>query len=470
MFAYPCPSCAQRLIAPPDRVGQQTVCPKCLRPLTVPAPDAVGIDTLSATVATPLPVATWESVAVTEAVAVGAAVGEIDFGPTVALEVAPLPDLRTARPNSGPTSRKSLADAECGRVILNPTGLFAVDIAAELSAAISMRMAPPPEPLSDRQLTLAAWLAGTAVAGLLWLIAVVTAPDLFPFVALLGGSMVAFGWLWRAYLAGRSGHPASGLVTLLPPVAAVRLFVPTPAHGLRPLRFVLAGAVFLGLFVLGPAVRSVFEGEFGARVDDFPLSVSTTPAARLQKAVAGKKFDDALAELRTLPRPNGVADADRPGTLRDLIALTTADRADLRTAALTALADWSATDAKPAVRAGLTATDTEERLAACKVADRVLGEESAALLAACLADRNDRAEAKAALIRLVAVAESAVLPLLKSDREPVLLAACEVLERVGGAKAAAALTELAEATKSRAVRQEASQAAEAVAERVRKAK
>ena len=100
----------------------------------------------------------------------------------------------------------------------------------------------------------------------------------------------------------------------------------------------------------------------------------------------------------------------------------------------------------------------------------MLGEESAALLAACLADRNDRAEAKAALIRLGAVAESAVLPLLKSDREPVLLVVCEVLERVGGAKAAALLTELAEATKSRAVRQEASQAAEAVAERARKAK
>ena len=40
MFAYPCPSCHQRLLAPAERAGQRTICPKCLKPLTVPTSDA----------------------------------------------------------------------------------------------------------------------------------------------------------------------------------------------------------------------------------------------------------------------------------------------------------------------------------------------------------------------------------------------------------------------------------------------
>ncbi len=451
MFAHPCPSCSQR---PPDQAGQPSVCLTCHHPLTAPDPDACGVDTMAVSVDTPMP---------------GIA-AELGFDAPVDLSPASPPEVRTARPAARSHTRKPLGDGDSGRVVLNPTGLFAVDLAAELSAVLSMRMAPPPEPVSDRQLTLAAWLIGSAVAGLLWLVAVVTAPDLFPFVALLGAAMVAFGWLWRAYLAGRGGNPTNGLVTLLPPVAAVRLFVPTPTHGLRPLRFVLAGAVFLGLFVLGPAVRAVSEAAFGAHIDDSPLAIATTAAARFQKAVAAERHDDALAELPLLPPPDGVMEGERAGTLRDLIALTATDRADLRAAALTALADWSATDAKPAVRKALTATDADERRAACKVADRVLGVEAAGPLAARLADRDNRPEAKAALIRLGEAAESAVLPLLNSDREPVVLAACEVLDRIGGAKAAAALNELAGTTASRAVRREASQAAEVVNERVRKAK
>ena len=492
MFAYPCPTCAQRLTAPHDRIGEPTSCAACQGVFTIPSPDAVGIDTLTGVTVTPLPASAGDSVLVVatalasfgrhfrplpasagESVLVadhaGTAEAEYEsaFEPAVPLWVAE-PEIRTARPDSDPTSRRSFADTDSGRVILNPTGQYAVDIAAELSAVLTMRMPPPPEPMSDRQLTMAAWLTGSAAAAGLWLAGVATAPGLFPFVALVGAAMIAFGLLWRAYLAGRRDGPSVGLMTLLPPVAAVRLFVPTPTHGLRPLRFVLAGGVFLGLFVLGPAVRAVFEGEFGSRIAELPSSHATTPAGRFQKAVEAEKYDDALAELRHLPGPDGVAPNERTGTLRGVIALTTADRADLRTAALTALADWSPADAKEATRAALTAADRDERRAACRVSDRVLGADAAPRLAECLTDHEQRADAKAALLRLGVAAESAVLPLLNSAREPVALVACEVLEKVGGANSLAALTELAAATRSRAVRQEASQAAETVGERLRR--
>src|SRR4051812_23276324 len=42
MFAYLCPSCRQRLLAPIGRVGQRSICPKCLHPLTVPHPEQVA--------------------------------------------------------------------------------------------------------------------------------------------------------------------------------------------------------------------------------------------------------------------------------------------------------------------------------------------------------------------------------------------------------------------------------------------
>src|SRR5205809_5182809 len=40
MFAYPCPSCQQRLQASPERVGQRTICPKCLQPIVIPRAEA----------------------------------------------------------------------------------------------------------------------------------------------------------------------------------------------------------------------------------------------------------------------------------------------------------------------------------------------------------------------------------------------------------------------------------------------
>src|SRR3954469_18515523 len=42
MFSYSCPSCSQRLLAPTEKAGSRTICPKCLKPLTVPAHDRMA--------------------------------------------------------------------------------------------------------------------------------------------------------------------------------------------------------------------------------------------------------------------------------------------------------------------------------------------------------------------------------------------------------------------------------------------
>ncbi|CAN5162320.1 hypothetical protein BH11PLA2_BH11PLA2_33240 [soil metagenome] len=42
MFAYPCPFCTQRLLASPERIGQRTICPKCLKPIVIARPEAAA--------------------------------------------------------------------------------------------------------------------------------------------------------------------------------------------------------------------------------------------------------------------------------------------------------------------------------------------------------------------------------------------------------------------------------------------
>ena len=42
MFSYSCPFCSQRLLAPTEKAGTKTICPKCLKPLTVPAHDRMA--------------------------------------------------------------------------------------------------------------------------------------------------------------------------------------------------------------------------------------------------------------------------------------------------------------------------------------------------------------------------------------------------------------------------------------------
>src|SRR5262249_38797215 len=44
MFAYPCPFCQQRLLASPERVGQRTICPKCLKPIVIPRPEGAPVE------------------------------------------------------------------------------------------------------------------------------------------------------------------------------------------------------------------------------------------------------------------------------------------------------------------------------------------------------------------------------------------------------------------------------------------
>jgi hypothetical protein len=412
MFAYPCPSCRQRLLAPPSRVGQRSICPKCLHPLTVPHPEQVATAGPFAPTPDPTPDEPYQPRSIFDLPephgetpapmnTMPARTGEfaelervdtltepfLDLPPVVADPPAPTdlepvallmpeapakptPGHAVTGPHQTPPSSRGLPKPHDGRVMFDAAGLFGGDAVAQLSAAISMRMAPPPLPTTDRTYAVIGWVAGTLVGLGVWVLGVWQAGGWLPYVAVVGGSLAAFGLLWRAYLSGRGGSWAGGLLTLLPPVCLVQLVRPVDGYGLRPLWFVLSGLGLFGLYVVGQPVHRWVDDTFEAK------KVEAPPAAP-------------------------------------------------------------------------TAIDVEA-------------------VAAKLGSKADREEGRKALVRAGVSAEPAVRKLLAAKADGTVLAACDVLSEIGTAETAAALRKLADQTPSRAVRIEATTAADAIDERLRK--
>jgi hypothetical protein len=223
-------------------------------------------------------------------------------------------------------------------VVLCPTGSSGRDAIAELSATISMRMAPPPEPATDRTVTFVCWVGGLLIGLVAWTGGVFLDATWLPHVALIGGAMAAFGWLWRAYLSGRSGNLLAAGATLLPPVCVVQLFRPIGQYGLRPLRFVATGLALLGLFAVGPAVHAKVGGAFGERSE--PLQSEPVTAEELANQLGEK--------------------ATREAARKGLVLL--------------------GADAEPAVLPLLGSANEATVLVACEVLEQIGGEKSLAAL------------------------------------------------------------------------------------------
>ena|GEM_PF-2065583 len=503
MFPYPCPSCSQRLLAPADRAGQRTICPKCLRPLTIPQPDPTMQDpnTLIDPTEAPLPlqvvvmadthtpfpgtvpVPNFADVAVSAAADVGTPVhrraapnsGAFSFDlPDVPLHDRssvssashPRPDIADT-PVTEPTkpmmrSRRTTNRDAHGMVMLNPTGMFSVDIAAELSAALSMRMNPPPEPAADRRLVIGAWAFGTLAALALWIGGLFYNPECLPFVALLGGAMLCFGLIWRAYLVSREESFTSGMLCLVPPLGIYRLFQKAGENGHRPLRFAASGAVVLALFATSATARS-FVGSTFSDSSNGTVDV-TSPTAKLRNAGEDPiKLSEVLKELGTPDAARKSIGDERAATILELVRLLKHEQLSVRTAAGQALLEWSPADARKWMLAALAGNDAVDCRAALTVARKSQEPEIVAAIAAKLPRREYRAEATRCLLAIGKVAEAPVIDLLDSKNDVAVLSAIDVLTEIGGSKSLAALNRLAGSTKSATVKAEAEQAAEQLA-------
>src|SRR5579883_2963434 len=316
MFAYPCPFCAQRLLASPERAGQRTICPKCLKPIVIPRTDTLQAEPEPAAAAAVSDPPASAAGNLGNGFVLGG--GPADAGGTshdTPIPPAKRPPSRVSTAVPGPRPRSAAAArADSGMVVLAPTGVESADLAAELTAALTLRMRPPAEPPGDLKLSTGLWLMLTAVGLSLWLFALLYSPAAASYAALIGVVEFAVGYAWVVYLDGRRG-PRQGLLALLPPVAVDRLLRPRSSQGYRPLRFVLAGVILFTLFLVTPAVRPRVQTLAG--LDEAPppppaAAADTPPAVRLRDLVAEKNDLLLVDELRDLADRNAVLRAVTP--------------------------------------------------------------------------------------------------------------------------------------------------------------
>ena len=470
MFAYPCPECGEELFAPDDEAGRQTLCPICVRPIRIPDTPPVslrdligGLDPIdvddSDTVnlshpRPPTPSPIWRPPVLSR--------------PEHQTPVTPPPELEPPTPPPSPTTaperevpppaeQESPPSSE-QEVPLQPepeaprpseqkapppstivprppdpprfstpphpkagqTRQSRAEVSARLVTALTTKMRPAPTATPGIIASTAGWLIVT-VAGLgLWAVSVATNPDGFGAVAGIGGIAAVAGGAWAAYTMAR-----------------------------RPLLFVASGVGLLVLAGIGPELRRAIvptEQRDTAAADPAPADVPG-PVARLRTFAGRRTLDPLIGELEELSRPEvaaEIAPADRPAMARELSRLTTHERSAVRTAALAALMANDPASAEPHLLAALSSTDPGDRRAAIRIAPARPTPAVADAVAARFPVSDERPLARAALIRIGGpVAESAVLPLLKSDRQLVVIDAVEVLVAVGGPESLTALERLA---------------------------
>ncbi len=562
MFGYPCPICNQRLLASPERVGQRTICPKCLKPIVIPRlnvplpepldsaddidPDEVPISLMpvadddsveapsprtpmpdllppkriaaSATdnswvpivpnyspsdidsgadlssfdpeqehfdsaplidlipiphmehAPSAVPMATFPAMAfdepqyVADSIPTSTPLPEVpslprfpqppaafqpmpNYFPPPAVSQTP-PPMATARPaatvrSSYPTRSDAIAN---GMVVFNPTDVESADIAADLTAALTMRMKPPPEPPSDLRLSTGMWIILTAIAISLWLFCMMANMlDPLKYVALIAIFEILVGYFWIAYLAGHR-NTMRGVTTLLPPVWICRAIEPSPFQGYRPVRFAITGLALLLLYVIGPQVQPSIYAAIGMENESPQVAKETTrtPVNRLTEAERENNTATLIDTLQLLSEQTAQQMSDAADYKVALLAKfrnhLSHSSNDVRALALRNLVNWAGDDAKPDVIKTIAAEGDVERHEAIKLASRWNDVAVAKAVAARMTVKDDYPTVSETLLLIGGTAaEEAVLPYLRSENWDVITTTHEVLKTHGGAKALAEL-------------------------------
>jgi len=559
MFGYPCPICNQRLLASPERVGQRTICPKCLKPIVIPRsnvplpepldsaddidPDEVPISLMpiadddsveapsprtpmpdllppiriSASASdnswvpltpgyqtsdidsgtdlsnfgpelehfdpprpidlTPIPhvehvpaAATYPTTAfaemphVADSMPTSTPLPEVPSiprfpQPPAAFQPMPnyfpppaatktLPPMATARPaatirSSYPSRNDAIAN---GTVVFNPTDVESSDIAADLTAALTMRMKPPPEPPSDLRLSTGMWIILTAIAISLWMFCMMANMlDPLKYVAIIAIFELLVGYFWIAYLAGHR-NTLRGLTTLLPPVWICRAVESNPYQGYRPLRFVLTGLALLLLFVAGPRMQPSIYAAIGmdAEAPSAAREIKPTLLSRLTDTERDNDANRLIKVMKSLSEPSEQQLQDAAGEKTELLENFRSHfnhtNIEVRELALANFVKWAGNDVKAETIKAISSDNDIERHDAIRIAALLKEAAVAKAVAARITVKDDRTEVKVTLLAIGGTAaEDAVLPYLRSENYDVLAITFEVLKVHGGEKALAEL-------------------------------
>jgi hypothetical protein len=285
--------------------------------------------------------------------------------PTYAMPTYPAPGTITGdHPAASLPASQSQRNGPGGLVVFNPTEVEAADIAAELTQTISAKMPPPQSPPSDLRISTGIWLILTSCGLGLWVYCMIA--DMAPlyYVAIIGASQLIIGYLWVAIAQGRRSKK-QGLTTLLPPVWVYRAANPPYEPGYRPLRYVVAGAVLLTLYILGPKAQPTLYEWFGISDSSKNQNVDVidSPFKKLVEAERQKSSIQMLEHLKSLAKPESlllIPPSERSNLIQKLQQLRKHDRGEFRADALSALDTWAHDEIKNEVFEAIQSKDSNE--------------------------------------------------------------------------------------------------------------
>jgi hypothetical protein len=348
------------------------------------------------------------------------------------------------------------------------------DIAAGLTAVLTTRMKPPPEPPRDLKLSTALWLLLTGVGVALLLLALTTSGEYLRAVVYIGAAQIAAGYLWVVWMAARRDW-RRGLLCAVPPLTAWYLTRRRYAR-YRPLRFVVTGAVLIvaaaGSLLVQPQTRS-----WAAEVTPTPAppaNVADQPkVVQLRHYRQERAYDPLIELLRTLAKTDPAFSGDaryRPELVAELRTLCDHPQSDVKVEALAAYARWGGEDARGLCLAASRSPSQGERMMALRLLPRWKDPEVARAVASRIGRPSyETTFARDALLEIGGpAAEQATIPLLRSEEQNTRLTAIDILEKVGGPDAVEALKDLAATTDDAATRQRATAKAQAIQARLQK--
>jgi hypothetical protein len=508
MIRYACPHCAAVSAAVNERrAGQPSVCRKCLAAHTIPADPALWLtesgDPLYPVATRTEPVAGPES-AVPEPIVLapielrGPEVAprepepapepvrvtvlprapepepEPEFEPeapaaAVAVATPPPPvapprprPLPVPAPTPAPVPRRAPAPTQSaneryGEPVQQQTQ---ADITAALTDALSSRMKPRARERRDLRPSTALWLLLTGVGLALALVALFLDAEYRSGVFAVAAVQVLAGYAWIVRLTSMR-DTARGWACALPPLTFGYLAQYKYAK-LRPLRFVVTGALLALIGFAVPALAPHLSGAF-AKPEAPPAPVEPRPEAQsrlaqLKRYSEARSYDALLKLLADLAKSDPYHSADRadaPAIAVELKALCDHQLTDVKVRAMAAYARWDPPAARVVCLAAARAPSAEEREWALRLLPQWKDHEVARAVQA-LIGRPGSAEsnrAKAALEEIGGPpAERAALALLnRAEDQPTKLTALVILEKVGGAEAVEKLRAYAGATDDPAV-------------------
>ena len=396
-------------------------------------------------------------------------------------ENLPVP-VRPAPATPAPTPKPAAPDSHAEPLRLRSQ----MDIAAELTAVLTTKMKPPPEPPRDIKPSTAVWLVATGLGLALLALALVIRGSFLPWLVLVGAGQVLAGYFWIVYLAARRDW-RRGLLAAVPLVTPWFLGQKKYAK-YRPARFVFTGALLLVAAGLSGFAVPVTRG--------WGLGGASTPGAgpvddlagqpkyvRLQAYKKDARLPALLELLEELSKTDQLLSDDaryRAELANELKQLCRHEDSGVRVRALEAYARWGGDDARLLCLRFLESAIQDEREAALRLLPRWKDAEVARAIAGHIgrAGGNETALAIKGVQEIGGtLAEDALIARLEADDQGTRLQIIKLLTwpGIGGPAARAKLRQLAEnppptsrAFDDKTTREEAAKAAASLAAQLHK--